>query len=76
MAGAAHVVVGYFYLASGLVVPRYALLPLWVLWLLPAVLLARLATTRSWWTPLVPVGAAALLVLAVVAGDQFLGWQA
>ncbi|MGY2075263.1 hypothetical protein [Blastococcus sp. SYSU DS0828] len=76
MAGAAHVVVGYFYLASGLVVPRYALLPLWVLWLLPAVLLARLATTRYWWTPLVPVGAAALLVLAVVAGDQFLGWQA
>ncbi|GAB3346907.1 hypothetical protein [Modestobacter lapidis] len=75
-AGAAHLVVGYFYLTSGLVVPVHALLPLWLVWLVLAAWLIRLAVRRSWWTPLVPVAAAALLVLVLVVGDQVLGWQA
>ncbi|MDP5182425.1 hypothetical protein QOZ88_07220 [Blastococcus sp. BMG 814] len=76
VAGAAHLVVGYFYLVSGLAVPLYALLPLWVLWLVLAAWLVRLALARSWWTPMVPVLAAAVLVLTVAVGGWLLGWQA
>ncbi|CCG04069.1 hypothetical protein [Blastococcus saxobsidens] len=76
LAAVAHLVVGYFYVVSGLAVPLYALLPLWLLWLVLALVLIRLTVLRSWWTPLVPVGAAALLVGTVVAGDSLLGWQA
>ncbi|MGY1842713.1 hypothetical protein [Modestobacter sp. SYSU DS0875] len=76
VAGAAHLVVGYFYLVSGLAVPLYALLPLWLAWLALAVWLVRLAAARSWWTPLVPLAAAVLLVLSLVVGGNLLGWQA
>ena len=55
LSAAAHLVVGYFYLVGGLVIPGYVLLPLWVLWLVMAAVLLRLALARSWWTPLVPV---------------------
>ncbi len=76
IAGAAHLVVGYFYLVSGLVIPLHVLLLMWVLWLVLAAWLGRLAVRRSWWTPLVPVVAAAVLVLVLVVGDRVLGWQA
>jgi len=76
LAGLAHLVVGYFYLAGGLVVPGYALIPLWLLWLVLAAVLVRLAVRRSWWTPAVPVAAAAVLVLVIVLGEQVFGWQA
>jgi hypothetical protein len=51
------------------------LIPLWILWLVLAALLLRLAVRRSWWTPLVPVGAAGFFVLVLIVGDQVLGWQ-
>lgn len=76
LAGIAHLVVGYFYLAGGLVVPGYALIPLWLFWLALAVWLVRLAVRGSWWTPVVPVVAAAVFVLVLVVGEQVLGWQA
>ena len=76
LAGLAHLVVGYFYLAGGLVIPGYVLIPLWLLWLAAAAVLVRLAVRRSWWTPLVPVVAAALFVLVLVIGDRVFGWQA
>jgi hypothetical protein len=76
LAGIAHLVVGYFYLVGGLVIPGYVLIPLWILWLVLAAWLIRLAIGRSWWTPAVPVVAAAILVLVLVLGDQVLGWQA
>ena len=76
LAGLAHLVVGYFYLAGGLVIPGYVLIPLWILWLVLAAWLLRLAVRRSWWTPVVPVTAAAVLVLTVVVGGNLLGWQA
>jgi hypothetical protein len=75
LAAAAHLCVGYFYLVGGLVIPGYVLFPLWVLWLVLATMLVRLARSRSWWTPLVPVTAAAVLVLVLVVGEQVLGWQ-
>ena len=76
LAGLAHLVVGYFYLAGGLVIPGYVLIPLWVLWLVLAAVLIRLAVRRSWWTPAVPVVAAAVFVLVLVLGEQAFGWQA
>lgn len=76
LAGAAHLVVGFYYLAGGLVVPGPVLIPLWALWLGSAGWLVRLAGRRSWWTPVVPVAAAVVLVLTVVVGEQFLGWTA
>jgi hypothetical protein len=76
LAGLAHLVVGYFYLVGGLVIPGYVLIPLWILWLVLAAFLIRWAVRRSWWTPAIPVGAALFLVLVLVVGDQVLGWQA
>ncbi|MGY1734610.1 hypothetical protein [Geodermatophilus sp. SYSU D00684] len=76
LAGLAHLVVGWFYLAGGLVVPGPVLVPLWLAWLAAAVLLVRLAVRRSWWTPVVPVAAALLFVAVLVAGERWLGWTA
>jgi hypothetical protein len=76
LAGLAHLVVGYFYAAGGLVIPGPFLIVLWIFWLALALWLVRLAILRSWWTPAVPVVAAGVLVLALVLGDQVLGWQA
>jgi hypothetical protein len=76
LAGLAHLVVGWFYLAGGLVVPGPVLVPLWLVWLGLAVVLVRLAVRRSWWTPVVPVAAAVLFVAVLVAGEQWFGWRA
>jgi hypothetical protein len=76
LAAVAHLVVGWFYLAGGLVIPGYVLIPLWVVWLVLAAVLVRLAIARSWWTAAVPVAAAALFVVVLVVGEQVLGWQA
>jgi hypothetical protein len=76
LAAAAHLVVGFFYAVSGLAVPLYALAPLWMLWVASAFYLLKLAIRRSWWTPVVPVAAAAVLVVTAVVGDAFLGWTA
>jgi hypothetical protein len=75
LAGLAHLAVGWFYLAGGLVIPGAVLVPLWLLWLGLAAWLARLALRGSWWTPVVPVLAAAVFVLVLVVGEQVLGWQ-
>jgi hypothetical protein len=75
-AGLAHLLVGYFYLAGGLVIPGPALIPLWLFWLALAVWLVQLAVRGSWWTALVPVVAAAVFVLVLVVGEQAFGWRA
>jgi hypothetical protein len=73
VSGAAHLVVGYLYLVGGLVIPMPVLL---VLWLVLAALLIRWTLARSWATPLVPVGAAAILVLTAIVGGTVFGWTA
>jgi hypothetical protein len=74
LAAVAHLAAGWFYLASGLVVPGYALLPLWLWWFFLAVVLLRLARRRSWWTPVVPLVAAVTWVLVLIVGENVLGW--
>jgi len=76
LAGIAHLVVGYFYLAGGLVIPGPVLVVLWLFWLVLAAVLIRWALMRSWWTPVIPLVAAAVLVLSLVVGGNLLGWQA
>jgi hypothetical protein len=76
LSGVALLVVGYFYLVGGLVIPGYVLIPLWILWLVFATWLIRLAIAHSWWTPVVPVTAAAVLAVTLLVGGNVLGWQA
>jgi uncharacterized oligopeptide transporter (OPT) family protein len=75
VAGLAHLVVGYFYLVGGLVIPGVVLIPLWIFWLALSVALIRLAVRRSWWTPAVPLTAAVVLVVVIVLGDEVLDWR-
>ncbi len=74
-AGALHLVVGYFSVLSGLAVPLLLLAPVWVLWVALAFYLQKLAIRRSWWTPAVPVVAAAALVLTALLSNA-LGFTA
>lgn len=76
LAGVLHLVVGFYYLAGGLVIPGYVLAPLWVVWFLLAWWLVTLARRGSWWTPLPAIAAAALFVVVITVGEQVLGWQA
>jgi hypothetical protein len=75
LAGLVHLVVGYFYLVGGLVIPGAVLIPLWLFWLALTVVLVRLALRRSWWTPAVPLAAAVVMVLVIVIGDEVLDWR-
>ena len=76
LAAAGHLVVGFFYLAGGLVIPGYVLFPLWAVWLALAGWLARLAVRRSWSTPAAPIAAALLFLVVITIGEQVLGWRA
>jgi hypothetical protein len=76
LSGVAHLVVGVFYLSSGLVAPGWAIAVLLVWWVLLAVQLSRLALRGSWWTPAVPVVAFATWWLALTLGERFLDWTA
>ena len=76
LSGVAHLVVGVFYLSSGLVAPAWAIAVLLAWWVLLAVQLSRLALRGSWWTPAVPVVAYATWWLALTLGERFLDWTA
>jgi hypothetical protein len=76
VAGVAHLLIGYIYLVSGLAVPGYALIPLWVWWFVLSGLLVRLAVRRSWWSAAIPFVATATWVLVVLGGGELLGWTA
>ena len=75
VSGLAHLVVGYFYLAGGLVIPGQVLYPLWALWLVLAAWLVRLAVRGSWWTPVVPLLAAVVLVGTLLVGGSVFDWR-
>jgi hypothetical protein len=76
LSGVAHLVVGVFYLSSGLVAPLWAVVVLALWWVLLAVHLSRLALRGSWWTPAVPVVAFATWYVVLTAGERLLDWTA
>ena len=76
LSAAAHLVVGVFYLSSGLVAPAWAIAVLLAWWVLLAVQLSRLGLRGSWWTPAVPVVAYATWWLGLTLGQRFLDWTA
>ena len=75
LAAVLHLVVGVYYLAGGLLIPGYVLVPLWAVWILLAWWLVTLARRNSWWTMIAPVAAAVLFLVVVTVGEQVLGWR-
>lgn len=72
----AMVPVGFFYAASGLVVPGPWLYLMWLLYLGLLAAGVWLARRRSWWVLAVPVAAAVAWWATVSAGEAWLGWTA
>ena len=75
LAAIAHIVVGFFYFASGLMAPLWAIVLLLVWWVVLAAWLARAAWRGSWWTPLAPLVAVVTWFAVMTAGEQLLGWN-
>ncbi len=73
---ALYLVVGWVYLASGLVVPFPWVVGLWVLWLAGLPLLWRAFKTQPVWAWTVAAGAAVVWVGLVLAGGALFGWTA
>lgn len=71
-----YVMVGWFYLASGLMVPGPWLYILWAIWIGGLWVLTRVFRRNPVWTPAVPVGAAIVWVAFVQLGSSLLGWTA
>jgi hypothetical protein len=76
LAGAAHLVLGFFSLATGLFAPPWAIVGFAVVWLAAGAALLRMARRGSPGVLLVPVGYAAFLFAAAAMGERWLGWTA
>ncbi len=72
---AAHLAVGIFYLAVGLVVPGLVIPFFWAFWIFLAVVLVRHRDDPRW-VLAVPVVAAVVLFAAVSLGEAVFGWTA
>lgn len=68
--------VGVFYLASGLVAPGWAIVLLWIVWLVLAWYGVRLARAGSYLVLALPIVAGAIWYLTLTLGEQVLGWRA
>lgn len=73
---AGHAVVFFWYLASGLVAPLWAVIALLVVWAVLLVVAIRLLRTRPVLVLLVPVVAYIIWFAAISAGEAWLGWTA
>lgn len=71
-----HVVVGYFYVAAGLVTPAPWLVGFLILWVVLLVVAISLFRRHPLWVLVVPVLALGLLVGGVSLGEALLGWTA
>jgi hypothetical protein len=72
----AHLGMGVWYAASGLVAPAWAVVGLLVIWVALLLVGLRLRTRRPWLMLLIPVAAVAIWVAVISAGDAFLDWTA
>ncbi|GEO97373.1 hypothetical protein [Kocuria turfanensis] len=74
VAAVTHLVAGYFYLASGLMAPLWAVVLLLVWWVVLTAVGVRLVQRRSYLVLLVPVVAAVTWFALMWFGGQVLGW--
>ena len=72
----AHLLVGVWYAASGLVAPMWAVALLLVIWLAMSALIPGLMRTRPGWVAAIPVAEAAIWFGVISAGEAFLNWTA
>jgi hypothetical protein len=73
---AAHLVVGYLYLAAGLVTPLYGLIALWVVWAALLAVAIWMLRRHPLWILAVPLVALGILVGVTALGGALLGWSA
>ncbi|WP_446220875.1 hypothetical protein [Micromonospora sp. IBHARD004] len=72
----AHLALGTWYAASGLVAPAWAVAGLVLVWLVLLAVAIRLLRRRPALVPLVPLSAVLIWLAVVSAGDAWLGWTA
>jgi len=70
-----HLAIGFFYLASGLLAPLWAVAILWAIWLALAYLMWRWRT-KPFHVLAIPFAAAAIWWGVITLGDVLLGWTA
>jgi hypothetical protein len=73
---AAHLAVGVWYAASGLVAPTWAVVVLLAVWVAMSALIPRLWRTHPGWVAAVPVVEALFWFAFISAGEAFLNWTA
>lgn len=71
-----HLAIGFWYAASGLVAPAWAVVVLLVIWVAMSVVVWRWMGSRPGWVVIVPIIEAAIWFAGVSAGDAFLDWTA
>lgn len=71
-----HLVLGYLYLASGLVVPIVVLILMLAWWAFLGWRVIHFAGNGSWWVLVPPMVALATWMIVLSVGDRYLGWGA
>jgi hypothetical protein len=71
-----HLALFFWYVASGLVAPGWAVVTLLAFWVALLVVAIRLRRRRPLWTPLVPLVGLLVWVSAISAGERWLDWTA
>ncbi len=76
VAMAALAVIGFFYLASGLVAPLWAVVGLMIIWVGLVVVGIRWFRSHPWRVPALPVVAVLVWWGVLTLGERLLGWTA
>ena len=71
-----YLLVGFFYVSSGLVVPPPWLILLWAIWIAGIYVLVAVFRRRRAWTPIVAVAAAVVWWVYLIVGGAAFGWTA
>jgi len=71
-----YLIVGYFYLFTGLMAPVPWVAALWIVWVGGLMLIVRWRTRRPYAVLIIPFAAMGLWMLVLWLGDQLLGWTA